>query len=497
MIKYLYLILLILILNSCVEIPNELVMPEWDVEVNLPITDRFYNIDSLLKDSEYGQIEKIGNYYIYSFYSDTLRYVNGISSFLENKLDFEFINYSFPLSSGSITINIPLPDSIYIESLKFLSGSFTLDILNMSDKDFTYSFSFNDFTNSGNKITFNSNIANYESKQHHLSLENVLFSPTQKNNITLKLEAEGNFISNQDSARISFKLKNTMIEYVNGILPPTYIKDISESISIDLDERLDDFRNNIKIAGAELFLESKYISNYPNSPEVLLSQLNINGYYNSEILNFEENSNPNLNDLYLENKSLIKSYNEQNSNINSFLSYLPNRIEFKGNCLINPKNKMLEASIEDSISVLAFIKAPLSLSIDTISIRDTIEHDIGSEKENLSNANKATLFSKIINGLPLQIHSDISIVDENYNNVVNKTINLSSAQIINEFEYLASSNDIEIELDSADLDRISKSFFVIYNLQIIGQGNEVNYFKASDGIDIKSYLKVDYRFKED
>jgi hypothetical protein len=97
----------------------------------------------------------------------------------------------------------------------------------------------------------------------------------------------------------------------------------------------------------------------------------------------------------------------------------------------------------------------------------------------------------------LQIHADISIVDENYKNVVNKTINLSSAQIINAFEYLASSNDIEIELDSADLDRISKSFFVIYNLQIIGQGNEVNYFKASDGIDIKSYLKVDYRLKED
>jgi hypothetical protein len=158
---------------------------------------------------------------------------------------------------------------------------------------------------------------------------------------------------------------------------------------------------------------------------------------------------------------------------------------------------MLEASIDDSISVFAFMKAPLSLSIDTISIRDTIEHNIGSEKENLSNANKAIMFSKILNGLPLQIHADISIVDENYKNVVNKTINLSSAQIINAFEYLASSNDIEIELDSADLDRISKSFFVIYNLQIIGQGNEVNYFKASDGIDIKSYLKVDYRLKED
>ncbi len=495
--KRIYFILLAIIAYACVEIPSDLSAPEWDVNLNIPITDRFYNIDSLLKDSEYGRSEQVGNYIIYSFYSDTMFYQTGISGLLEDKLDVEFSDYTFPLAEGEITIEIPLPDSVSIDKATFLSGSTNLIIDNLSNKDLNYDIKFLDFTKSSKQITTKNTLSAFRTGNFSFGLENVDVVPTKSNNISINVKVEGQFDSALDSAKISLNMQHTVLKYLRGKLPPTYVENISETVSIDFDAAIDDFRNKITLDGAELVLNANYISNYQDIPEVKISSLELLGSYNQESLNFQENGNTTLKDIFIDDASYTKTYTSENSNVNDFLAFLPKELTLSGNCLVNPQNKVFEASIYDSIEVSSYIRSPLRLSIDSLSIKDTIEHNIGSEKENLENAIKAAIISRITNGLPLLVDANISIVDNNYKHVVSKNITLDKADIISDYEFAPKLTETEIELDSLDLVNISKSFYVIYELKLLGDKSQIVTYKASDGIDIKSYLNVDYRIKED
>ncbi len=495
--KRIYFILLAIIAYACVEIPSDLSAPEWDVNLNIPITDRFYNIDSLLKDSEYGRPEQVGNYIIYSFYSDTMFYQTGISGLLEDKLDFQFSDYTFPLAEGEITIDIPLPDSVSIEKATFLSGLTNLIIHNLSNKDLKYDIQFLDFTKSSEKISTKNSLSPNNTDDFSFDLSNVEVDPKQNNSISISVKVEGQFDSTLDSAKITLKMQHTVLKYLRGKLPPTYVENISETVSIDFDEAIDDFRNKITLDGAELVLNANYHSQYQDIPEVQISSLELLGSYNQETLSFQENGNTILEDIIIDDVSYTKTFTSDNSNVNEFLAFLPKELSLSGNCLVNPQNKVFEASIYDSIEVSSYIRSPLRLSIDSLSIKDTIEHNIGDEKNNLEDALHAVIISRITNGLPLSVHANITIVDNNYKHVVSKNITLDKADIISDYEFAPKLTETEIELDSLDLINISKSFYVIYELKLLGDKSQFVTYKASDGIDIKSYLNVDYRIKED
>ncbi len=494
--KNLYYIFVAIILNGCIDLPNDINMPEWDVDLNLPITDRFYNIDSLLKDSDYSRVENIGNYIVYSFYTDTLKYKSGIAEFLENKLDFEYLNFKFPLAEGNLQVNIPLPDSISIETATFLSGNCSIELQNLSATPFSYDITFSDFSNAQGSLNLNNSISEYELQTYKFGLDDLEANLSDNNNISLSVNAKGNF-NQSDSAIFSIRFTKTNIEYLKGKLPPTFIENISESINIDFDKQVEDFRNHIKLDGAQLFINAKYISDYVNIPEVKFIKLALIGSFQNDSVYFEENGNNSLSDIVFTGSTFNKIYDSDNSNVNDFISFLPSSISFSGNSIINPNNKYFEASIFDSIEVNSFIKAPLALNIDSISIIDTVEHKIGSEKENLEDANEATIFCRLTNGLPVDIVAIITIVDNMFQNIVTKNFNILPAETLNEIEFVPNISNISIPLDSLDLNRISKSFFVIYKLQLKSSTDIITKFKATDGIDIKSYLEIDYRIKED
>lgn len=212
MMKRIYFILLVVIAYACVEIPSDLSIPEWDVELNIPITDRFYNMDSLLKDSEYGRTEQYGNYLVYSFYSDTIQYKSGISNLLEDKLDFEYLDHTFPLAEGEIEISIPLPDSIYIENAEFVSGECIFEIHNMSSKSVDYMIKFTDFTQYGKKISIENEISAYQFESLSIDLIDTKYISENGTSIKMLIEASGNFDSISDSAKISLKMKNTILK---------------------------------------------------------------------------------------------------------------------------------------------------------------------------------------------------------------------------------------------------------------------------------------------
>lgn len=246
-----------------------------------------------------------------------------------------------------------------------------------------------------------------------------------------------------------------------------------------------------------MHLIAMYKSQYSNIPEVKLSKLSILGEYETESLYFEENESQILQNILIQETEYKKVYNSKNSSVNDFLAFLPSNLTLSGTCLINPENKIFEASIYDSIEVVSFIRSPLRLSLDSISIKDTVEHDLGDEKENLDNSNRASIISKITNGLPLSIDAYISIVDDEFQNIVRKKVTVSSATILSDLEYSPVLTESEILLDSLDLANISKSFYVIYDLRLKGNKNQLVTFKTTDGIDIKSFLNLDYRIKED
>ncbi len=102
----------LLLLNSCFDKPNEFVSPIWDVQVNLPITQKEYTLQemiekdsSLLKSSE--SPETLGLIY----FGDT-QYVSTIK--IEDELKINSFETNISEKLGAIKVSVPLPTATQI-----------------------------------------------------------------------------------------------------------------------------------------------------------------------------------------------------------------------------------------------------------------------------------------------------------------------------------------------------------------------------------------------
>ncbi len=137
-------IFLSVLLIRCVDIPNDLVLPVWDVNIEMPIINRTYLLEEAIEDENlinaYNDPDRFG----LLFYSDTID-IEAIS--IENNLTFDGFTESVSQKIGSIRINDvdPVTTNISIADWTPVSPGTQViipEVENAAQNDFTLITSF-------------------------------------------------------------------------------------------------------------------------------------------------------------------------------------------------------------------------------------------------------------------------------------------------------------------------------------------------------------------
>src|ERR1035438_2333321 len=90
---------LAVLIQGCVSLPSDVIMPQWDTDLNLPITTKSYNLNDIIKSQNYISINSQDSTYLIS--SDSLGQNIAISQFLQ--VNTESSTPSIPVRSEEHT----------------------------------------------------------------------------------------------------------------------------------------------------------------------------------------------------------------------------------------------------------------------------------------------------------------------------------------------------------------------------------------------------------
>lgn len=505
--KYLLLLFVCVLINSCNNLPTSFNSPNWDTNLRFPITEKSYTLDEIIKINKNIQIDSTGGVgnLKYKLVSDDYVQNFVLQDFLKDQLNGSYDNLEFYVTNADTTAYIDLVSGASIDSAYMSGGdieltvdnkskgpvSFTVGMPNLKDKN-GVSFELVGNVGANTKNTSKKSIANfaYSTKDQPI--------PTQ---MLWRVKMVGTF--NGEKINVSLKITNTKLKFVQGVIPTKDLAPITRSVGLPLTDDVKDFRDKFNLKSANLSVKANYISSVKNIYDVKLKDVKIVGKRNdgSTMKLKTETGSENFGDFLITNGNYLRTFTNINSNISEFLSFIPDSITLNTGITVNPNNKSGSATETDSIRITVAFTALSSVDITNYTRFDTLALDIDQKyREEMLNGRYAKIIYEITNGIPLKNDFDIIFADAQIKPLFTQKVSINGATVGNNNIIVPSSpTPAQIfELDSAQIAKLSNSYKIIIGLKTETtktSGNGVNFFKPDMNIKLKSYGEVKYHIK--
>ncbi|MGE5811354.1 MAG: hypothetical protein ACM339_07625, partial [Ignavibacteria bacterium] len=222
-------------------------------------------------------------------------------------------------------------------------------------------------------------------------------------------------------------------------------------------------------------------------------------------------------DILLQTQKSEIIFNELNSNINEFLTFLPDEIEIIAEHIINPDNENVSFTTtnKDSIKYEVLFRTRGYLALKNTTVTDTLELRInGGDRESILESKKADLNISIENAIPLTASFKVVLADKDFNPLF--TISRNSlgedSLLVNGGEINSSTGDVispassfhGISLDADEIRMLANSYYAIVSTTIKTKESSENLsslqmvpIKVSNWVSIKAYGMVRYHVNPD
>lgn len=503
---------------GCFDMPEELILPEWDVELNVPIIDRTYTLYEMFKPESKHSVN--------SSLSPDDFYLIQTDDFNSNTEVADYISF---LGSSSITQNITVPanvpetavylefpEQLEIERAVFQSGILSINFQNPSPVAITSNLRVPGIIKpDGSELMIETTVPAFgnDSVAYDLFDHNYILptsQPAQTKN-SLQFVASANSSMNGAYENINFYINNLNFKSITGSLPTISMGRKRTSTSLNINDA-SEYRDKLFIREAALILKSEYISSHQNAFEVEISNIKLVGIRNSgetkQLLrkDGQEITFKLVNGLY--NLTL----NELNSNITEFIVWLPDSIVIESEFIINPSEDRTIRSIsnEDLIQFSAQFSTKSIFAIKETNFADTLDIELSQdERDQIRDGIGAELNLYLENAIPINAFIKATVTDENYLPLFTLTrtaagvdslqflgseVNSSTGEVI---APVATTNIIS--LSSSQINQFSNAHHLIISATVSTSNAGSNItnpptvqFKSSDWLRIKSYGKVKY-----
>jgi FtsP/CotA-like multicopper oxidase with cupredoxin domain len=305
---------------------------------------------------------------------------------------------------------------------------------------------------------------------------------------------------------------------MTGYLPTKSLGTHSSSFALSLGD-VSKYRDKVVLKTGSLSLKGKYNSLTINPFIVGVNNLHLVGKRNdSQLTDTLEFSNPLSNSFTFDasgNYSTV--YNESNSNITSFITFLPDSIFVSAEYIMNPDNNTAYKTvrIDDTISFVAKFTSKSVLSIKQTTFTDTVNINIDQDKRNqIINGKGAQLTVDIQNAIPLNSWVKVILTDNAYhpllingaafavtkNNNGTDSVSIAGAQTDGNGNYLNySASNTTITLDSVQIRQFAQNAqhaIVSITVETSHSNNVPVIVHANDWIKLNVFGRVTYRVKK-
>ncbi|MGE5812822.1 MAG: hypothetical protein ACM339_15035 [Ignavibacteria bacterium] len=517
--KVLIVLLFSILLNSgCVDLPEEIIPPQWDVDLNLPIVNRSYSMSDIIDENR--NIYSGVNDSIYIIESDDYNVNSGIANMIE--LDNESIMNNVVIDARSDTqmILILFPEGIEIDSAVFSSGTIQYRIYNPTSEIIYLTLKIPGISKDGLVLTVNRTVfpMSYDSAAHNLEGYKYNFPIDQHPSLKKFLVLNPSITSGNlnDSVICDFTNSNFQFSSITGRINRKNLGNFNEAFSLKLGDALK-YRDKLFLKEASLNFSTDYASYYNSIFKAGLRNLQIIGRRNTgetQNLSFRDGSSI---DILLQTQKSEIIFNELNSNINEFLTFLPDEIEIIAEHIINPENENVSFTTtnKDSIKYGVLFRTRGYLALKNTTVTDTLELKInGGDRESILESKKADLNISIENAIPLTASFKVVLADKDFNPLFTVSRNSlgEDSLLVNGGEINSSTGDVispalsfhGISLNADEIRMLANSYYAIVSTTVKTKESSENLsslqmvpIKVSNWVSIKAYGMVRYHVNPD
>ena len=514
--------LLSLLLYDCADFPSDIIMPQWNVELNVPLTNKIYSLyDMFEPESKYSLTTSIDGNDFYLIQSDNFKSNSDVTKYI-NLFNEESVSPAIviPANIPEQSVYMSMPDGIEIEQATFEGGLLALKIDNPSNAEITSTLRIPAIRKpNGEELSIETSVPAYSSDSVSYDLSNhnyVYASEPSGENRGLQLFAAANSDVNGTYEYVTFYLSDFKFSAVQGYLPRLSLGNKRSTTSMELNDAAD-FRDKLFIDGGSLTLRSEYSSIHNNFFDFEIDNIKLIGMRNSGEEKYLERIDGQKLSFTLVDGAYNLVLDENNSNLVEFMTWMPDSLIITSEYILNPNNERELRTVTnvDSIKFSFKYSTKSIFALKKTSFVDTLGVDLSdADRDQISDGIRADLNIYLENAIPIDAYVKVTLTDENYSPLLTLTknqngvdslqflgaqINTATGQIISP----SITNNI-ISLDSSQLSLLAVSRYIIISTTVntTNAGNENHnpptiQFKSSDWLNIKCFGKIDLSVNSD
>jgi len=485
----------------------------------VPILNKRYELNDIIKKQAYIKALKTsGTDSIYIFESDVFSDGSGVSEFLEQGGASSSNDHPIVAAGNeSMEFYFPFPDSAQIDQAVFSEGTLNLNITNPSSGTVNIEMVIPSIRDQqGNPVTISSSVLSGNSVNETRDLENdsYLRPANQPDSLRgkFKIICRVNTSDITAYANVNLSISGLGFEMMKGKLKPKSLgvkresKQFIDNKAVTLDE-------NSVLKYADLAFVVNYYSNQSGPFTIEMKNLKITGKRNdgSEFSLKDSTGNSSFN-LFIVNGTCTRVFNQSNSNITSFITFLPDSIKFTSEYVMNPDYTEGTVTSGDSLSFDANFSTKTYFALKKSSVKDTSDVTITqADRNRIRDGLGADINIQVDNAIPLTSWIKVDLLDAKYNKLFTLTkgsdgsdsLYFQGAETDGNGEAVGTyTNPPElIQLDSSQVKMLADAYHAVYSISMRTKDAYQNpppiiVVRPSDWMRIKAYGKINYHVNQ-
>ncbi|MDR3626657.1 MAG: hypothetical protein P4L45_07480 [Ignavibacteriaceae bacterium] len=511
-------ILISLWIVGCIDLPTDLKAPQWDVDLNVPIVNKTYTLNDIIKKQNYISIQGTSSAdSIYVIQSNTYSQGTDVAKFVQVTTQTSSPGNIIPVSSlidTSVTIYLPIPEGAILQKAVFTSGVLKFQVHNPTLVTAYINMTLPGISKDGNQLTIHLTALPGDNSlmEYPLAGYNYTLPQNQQtvNQDKIQFIIGSSYPNGSILAFLTMDLYSSDFYFssVTGYLPTKDLGAISNSFSLNLGQATN-YRDKVSLKNGNLSLNINYISANSNPFGFELKNVNIIGKREdgTKIYLTDNTDGQNLT-FKLNNGSYSHQFTQDNSNINSFISFIPSSVVLNAEYIMNPDGTTGTVAVADSIKFSSSFSSTSALAFQKSVITDTAGIDISDQdSKKIKDAKSAYINVSVQNGIPLDTWLTITLVDTLFKPLFtlknsgssDSSFSFSAASVNTSGEVtgLVSSN-LLIQLDSTQTEMLSRARHVIYSATLQSNtGAQYVTVRPNDVLKVSVYGGVKYHVNTD
>ncbi len=513
---YLFLTVLLVSTSGCLKLPNEIIAPQWDVNINAPIINRSYTLNDIIKKQNNITTDYSSNPQgIYIIYSDTTKQGVSLVDFAKTTGDYSSTNNTIPPVSGTTYLYVPFQsDSVRIDSAQFQSGTIELVVTNNTNNPVSFDVTVPAIHYQNNPLQISFSVNSNQSVDESVFLSNYEYvtpdtqSSSNKNDLLLEINTSTGGVTNLISTiNFSVYVSNVAFSSVTGTFPSVTLGKQTSVLDFSLGDATD-FQGKTFLGTAKLYLNTLYEPLYQNNFTLNLDSLTVMGKRNNgQTFFLTDSTGSKYFNIKISNGNNTIEFSNLNSNMADFVSFLPDQVYFNAKYILNGHEQTGTVSLLDSVKFEGNFSTESFFALKKSSITDTTSIQISeNDRSQIRDARNMNVNIQIDNGIPLTTWLQVTLTDINHKplfTLVNNTTNIDSFYFlgadVNQNGEVSNSiiSENSVVLDSSQINLFSRAYYAIFTVSVRTKDAYQNpppivAIRPSALLKIKAYGEVKY-----